>query len=233
MIIIIPMAGQGKRFIEAGYTLPKPLIDVCGKPMIRWAINSLPAKANYIFIVLKEQIEQLKPYLKGKILAIDKVTEGAACTVLLVERFITNDELIISNCDQYLNFGWNKFITYARKYDGCLITFNSTNPHHSYARVVENRVVQVAEKIVISDHASVGLYYFKHGKDFVWAAKEMIKKNIRTNNEFYICPVYQQLIERGDNIGVWEIDVKNKHMLGTPEELKIFEDKVKNGEVKL
>ena len=227
------MAGRGQRFKDAGYKEPKPLIDVCGQPMIQRVLSSLDSKANYIFIVLKENIDQLKPYLKGKIIEVSETTEGAACTALLAEKLITDDELIIANGDQYLNFDWNEFISNARKYDGCIMTFNSTNPHHSYAKAINGRVVEVAEKVVISDRASVGIYYFKHGKEFIWAAKEMISKNIRTNNEFYICPVYQQLIERGDNIGIWEIDVKDKHMLGTPGELNIFIDKVKNGEVVL
>ena len=187
MIIVIPMAGRGKRFAEAGYTLPKPLIDICGRSMIQWAVSSFTPDASYIFLVLKEQAKALKKLLMGKIIEVDKITEGAACTVLLAEDLIdNNEELLLSTCDIFLQFAWDDFINSARKYDGCLITFNSTNPHHSYAKVVKDRVVQVAEKIVISDHGSAGVYYFKHGKDFVWAAKEMIRKNIRTNNEFYI-----------------------------------------------
>jgi dTDP-glucose pyrophosphorylase len=229
-MIIFPMAGKGLSFKKAGYKMPKPLIKIKGKPMIEWALSSFP-KNNLVFIVLKEQSKQLKPHLKGQVIEVDTVTQGAACTVLLAEKLITNEELIVANCDQYLKFNWSKFITHARKYDGCLLTFNATNPHHSYARVVNNRVVQVAEKKVISDHASGGVYYFKHGTDFVKATKEMIRKNIRTNNEFYICPVYQELINKGKKIGYFEIDNKNKFMIGNPDELNIFIDKINNKEI--
>jgi NDP-sugar pyrophosphorylase family protein len=240
MNILIPMAGQGSRFSKVGYKLPKPLIDVCGKPMIQRVIDSLSdnkTDINFIFVAQKEHLDLgLREYLgeKGKIITIDTMTEGAACTVLLAEEIInTDEELIIANCDQFLQWDMNSFITYSEQFDGCLATFNSTNPHHSYAKVKDGLVKEVAEKIVISDKASAGIYYFKKGSDYVSGAKQMIDKNIRTNDEFYICPVYNELIEENKKISIYTIDVDKKHMLGTPEELQIFLDKVENEEVKI
>ena len=238
--ILIPMAGKGQRFVAAGYSTPKPLIDVCGVPMIKRVIDSLKAPAydiRFIFVALQEHLDSgLETYLKkhGTTVPLNCTTEGAVCTALLAMKHINDDdELVIANCDQYLEWNFGEFIDTARKYDGCLAVFNSTNPHHSYALVKKNKVVQVAEKVVISDKACAGIYYFKKGNVFVEGAVQMIAKNIRTNNEFYIAPIYNELISDKKEINVFEIDVNKKHMLGTPEELKIFLDKVENGDVTL
>ena len=237
--VLIPMAGAGSRFVDQGYKLPKPLIDVCGQPMVQRVIESLKSDKvdiNFIFIALQEHLEDgLEEYLKNKgdIVVVENMTEGAPCTVLLAEKLINNDhELVIANCDQLLQWDFSSFITYSRSFDGCLVTFNSTNPHHSYVRLVKGEVTEVAEKIVISDKASAGIYYFKKGSDYVSGANQMIKKNIRTNNEFYISPVYNELLSHG-KFSIFEIDVRNKHMLGTPEELRIFLDKIENEEIQI
>tara|TARA_R100000734_G_C3318490_1_gene112693 strand:+ start:2463 stop:3185 length:723 start_codon:yes stop_codon:yes gene_type:complete len=240
MNILIPMAGAGSRFQEQGYKLPKPLIDVCGKPMIERVIESLSSEkieTNFIFVTQQEHLDMgLRDYLqdKGSIITINEMTEGAACTTLLAQELINNDnELVIANCDQYLQWSFYDYITYSRLYDGCLVTFNSTNPHHSYVKVKKSLVTEVAEKIVISDKASAGIYYFKKGSEYVKSANQMIDKNIRTNNEFYICPVYNELLSEDNKVSTYECDVNNKHMLGTPEELRIFLDKIENEEVKI
>ena len=237
--VLIPMASAGPRFIDHGYKLPKPLIDVCGQPMVQRVIESLKSDKvdiNFIFIALQEHLEDgLEEYLKNKgdIVVVENMTEGAPCTVLLAEELINNNhELVIANCDQYLQWDFSSFITHSRSFDGCLVTFNSTNPHHSYVRLVKGEVTEVAEKIVISDKASAGIYYFKKGSDYVSGANQMIKKNIRTNNEFYISPVYNELLSHG-KFSIFEIDVRNKHMLGTPEELRIFLDKIENEEIQI
>jgi len=240
MNVLIPMAGAGQRFYDAGYKNPKPLIDVGGEPMIKRVIDSLSSDrldVNFIFVTQKEHLELgLKDYLtdRGSIVAVDKITEGAACTVLLAEALIDNDEgLVIANCDQYLQWSFYDFVTYSKPFDGCLVTFNSTNPHHSYVKMKKGQIDKVAEKIVISDKASAGIYYFKKGSDYVSAANRMIDKDIRTNKEFYICPVYNELVEDKKRLSIYEINVNNKHMLGTPEELKIFLDKLDDEEVSL
>jgi len=110
MNVVIPMAGAGSRFESAGYTFPKPLIDVNGKPMIQTVVENLNIEANYIFIVQKEHYERynLNHFLKllapnCTIIQVDGMTEGAACTALLAKKFIDNDQpLLISNSDQYV-----------------------------------------------------------------------------------------------------------------------------------
>ena len=234
------MAGKGQRFIESGYDKPKPLIDVCGVPMIKRVIDSLTLKhdhCNFIFIALQEHLDDgLREYLEplGTIIPLNTVTEGAASTTLFAMKQINNDvPLVIANCDQYLEWDFDDYINKAKAADGSLVVFNSTNPHHSYALVKKKVVVQVAEKVVISDKACAGIYYYKSGKDYIDSVVQMIAKNIRTNNEFYIAPAYNELIADGKNVSVYEIDVNKKHMLGTPYELKIFLDKVDDGEVVL
>ena len=238
--VVIPMAGKGQRFVEAGYDKPKPMIDVCGVPMIKRVIDSLTSKhhqCNFIFIALQEHLDNgLEDYLKqhGTIIPLNVVTEGAACTTLMALKHINNDTpLVIANCDQYLEWDFDDYIDMAGFQDGSLVVFNSTNPHHSYAKVKQKQVVQVAEKVVISDKACAGIYYFKKGSDYIDSVVMMIAKNIRTNNEFYIAPAYNELIEEGGKVNVYEVDVNKKHMLGTPYELEIFLDKVDNGEVTL
>jgi len=238
--VVIPMAGRGQRFIESGYNKPKPMIDVVGVPMIKRVIDSLTLKhsqCNFIFIALKEHLDNgLQEFLEqqGTIIPLDIVTEGAACTTLMALYNINNSTpLVIANCDQYLEWDFDNFIEQSKDKDGTLVVFNSTNPHHSYAKVKKGRVVEVAEKIVISDKACAGIYYFKNGHDYINSVVMMIAKNIRTNNEFYIAPAYNELISSGGNVSVYEIDVNKKHMLGTPYELEIFLDKVDNGDVVL
>lgn len=238
--VVIPMAGRGQRFIEMGYDKPKPLIDVCGVPMIKRVIDSLSSKnipINYYFIALQEHLDNgLKEYLEsiGTIIPLNVVTEGAACTTLMAMKYINNDQpLVIANCDQYLEWDFEDYLTKSIGVDGSVVVFNSTNPHHSYALVKKKRVVEVAEKVVISDKACAGIYYYKKGSDYIYSVVQMIAKNIRTNNEFYIAPAYNEMIIEGKELSIYEIDVNKKHMLGTPYELKIFLDKVENGEVVL
>jgi len=236
MNVLIPMAGLGQRFQISGYSKPKPLIDIFGKPMIERVMDSLKGPhINYIFVAQQEHANMgLADFLSpiGKVVWLNELTEGAACTTLLAKEYINNDEeLVVANCDQYMEWNFEDFLSHSKKFDGCLVTFNSTNPHHSYAKTKGNLVIEVAEKIVISDKASAGIYYFKNGNQYVKGVEQMIEKNIRTNNEFYICPVYNELIQSGLTISTYNIDVLKKHMLGTPEELSIFVDKVNNREV--
>ena len=147
-------------------------------------------------------------------------------------KYINNNiPLVVANCDQYLSWDFDNFIHEASNTDGCILVFNSTNPHHSYVKVKKNQVVQVAEKIVISDKACAGIYYFKKGSEYIESVVMMIAKNIKTNNEFYIAPAYNELIQNNKKIKIYEIDVNKKHMLGTPNELEIFLDKAENGDI--
>jgi HAD superfamily hydrolase (TIGR01509 family) len=233
MNVLIPMAGAGTRFEQAGYSFPKPLIDVRGKPMIQKVVESLNINARFIFIVQKTHYEKyaLKHTLNliapnCEIVKVDGVTEGAACTTLLAEHLINNgDPLLIANSDQYLDWDSNQFMysMMADEIDGGILTFESTHPKWSYAKISDTGMVEkVAEKVPISTHATVGVYFFKKGEDYVSAAKQMIEKDIRTNGEFYVCPTYNEAIEDGKKIKIFEIDSKNMWGLGTPEDLNNY-----------
>lgn len=231
MNVIIPMAGHGSRFAQAGYTFPKPLIEVNGKPMIQVVVENLNIEAHFIFIVQKEHYEkyQLKYMLNMiapgcDIVQVDGVTEGAACTTLLAKELINNDNpLLIANSDQYVEWNSNECL-YAFTADGIdagILTFHSVHPKWSYAKLDGRGFVsEVAEKRPISDLATVGIYYWKKGSDYVKYAEQMIAKNIRTNNEFYVCPVFNEAIGDGKLVRVKTI--QKMWGIGTPEDLKTF-----------
>ena len=229
--VLIPMAGAGSRFEQAGYTFPKPLIDVRNKPMIQVVVDNLNIDANYIYIVQKKHREQynLDTLLNlitpnCRIVEVDGLTEGAACTALLAKEYIDNDApLFFANSDQFVEWDSNEFMYKMQETnaDGGIVTFKAIHPKWSFARIDENElVVEVAEKNPISDIATVGYYFWKHGSDFVKYAEQMIKKNIRVNNEFYVCPVFNQAIEDKKQIKIF--NVKGMWGLGTPEDLKYY-----------
>ena len=229
--VVIPMAGAGSRFSQQGYTFPKPLIDVNGKPMIEVVVDNLNIDAHFIFLVQKEHYEQYNlKYLLNlispncEIVQIDGVTQGAACSTLLAKEFINNDNpLVIANSDQFIEWNSNEcmYAFSADEIDAGILTFKSHHPKWSYAKLDDTGfVLEVAEKKVISDNATVGVYYWKHGKDYVTYAEQMIDKNIRVNNEFYVCPVFNEAIADNKKIKIKHI---NKMWgLGTPEDLTYF-----------
>ena len=229
--VLIPMAGAGSRFEQAGYTFPKPLIEVKGKPMIQVVVENLNLDANYIYVVQKSHREKynldtlLNLITPGcKIVETEGLTEGAACTALLAKEYIDNDNpLFFANSDQFVEWDSNEFMYKMQETDadGGIVTFTATHPKWSFAKIDDNGLVtEVAEKNPISDIATVGYYYWKNGSDFVKYAEQMINKNIRVNNEFYVCPVFNQAIEGCKQIrtfntaGMWG--------LGTPEDLKYY-----------
>jgi HAD superfamily hydrolase (TIGR01509 family) len=237
MNILIPMAGAGSRFEQAGYSFPKPLIEVNGKPMIQVVANNLNVDANFIYIVRKEHKEKynLDTLLNlitpnCKIVEVDKITDGAACTTLLAKHLIDNDSpLLMANSDQFVEWDSSEFMykMIEQKVDGGILTFNSTHPKWSFAKLDEyGYVTEVAEKKPISNNATVGIYYWKKGSDYVKYAEQMILKNIRTNNEFYVCPVFNEAINDGKKIKSFTIE--KMWGLGTPEDLKHFIENYKS-----
>ena len=229
--VLIPMAGAGTRFAQAGYTFPKPLIEIHNKPMIQVVTDNLNIEANYIFLVQKEHYEKynlqsvlnvLKPGCT--IVQVDGLTEGAACTTLLAKEFINNDSpLVMANSDQFVEWDSNNvmYSFSADGIDGGILTFKATHPKWSYAKLDDNGfVTEVAEKKPISDNATVGIYYWKKGSDYVKYAEQMIEKNIRTNNEFYVCPVFNEAISDCKKIRIKKIE--KMWGLGTPEDLNYF-----------
>lgn len=229
--VLVPMAGAGSRFAQQGYTFPKPLIEVNGKPMIQVVVENLNIEAHYIFIVQQEHYEKYNlKYLLNliapgcDIVQVNGVTEGAACSTLLAKEFINNDNpLVMANSDQYVEWNSNEcmYAFTADEIDGGILTFEATHPKWSYARVgTDGFVSEVAEKKVISNEATVGVYYWKKGSDYVKYAEQMIEKNIRVNNEFYVCPVFNEAI--GDRKKIKVKRVENMWGIGTPEDLETF-----------
>jgi HAD superfamily hydrolase (TIGR01509 family) len=229
--VLIPMAGAGSRFATAGYTFPKPLIDVEGKPMIQVVVENLNIDANYIYVVQKSHREKfnLDTLLNlitpnCTIVEVDGVTEGAACTALLAKEFIDNgNPLFFANSDQFVEWDSNEFFYKMNENDadGGIPVFHSTHPKWSFAKLDEDGfVTEVQEKNPISDLATIGFYYWKHGSDFVKYAEEMIEQDIRVNGEFYVCPVYNNAIKGG--LKVRTFDTPKMWGLGTPEDLKHY-----------
>lgn len=235
--VLIPMAGAGSRFEKAGYTFPKPLIDVEGEPMIKLVSENLNMDANFIYIVQKSHREKynLDTLLnlvspKCKIVEVDGITEGAAVTTLLAKELIDNDSpLVMANSDQFIDWDSNEFMYKMSETnaDGGIVTFKATHPKWSFAKLDENGyVTEVAEKNPISDIATVGIYYWSKGSDYVKYAEQMIERNVRVNNEFYVCPVFNEAIGDGKKIRTYEI--QTMWGLGTPEDLNVYLNKKRN-----
>ncbi|HEC2781082.1 TPA: glycosyltransferase family 2 protein, partial [Campylobacter jejuni] len=229
MNIVIPIAGLGSRFAKAGFDKPKPFIDVLGKPMIVRVLENLKYKdAKYILIARKEHlikekklVDEIKNNFNVEFIAIDKLTEGTACTVLYARKYINNNTpLMIANSDQIVDINIADFINDSlnRSLDGSILTFidKEANPKWSFAKLNNNLVVEVKEKEAISEFATVGIYFFNKGKIFVESAIDMIIENDRVNNEFYTCPVYNYAIKNGVKIGIYNIDFSKMHGIGTP-----------------
>lgn len=237
MNILIPMAGSGQRFKDAGYKEIKPFIKVFDKPMIQAVIENLGIENNFIFILNKEQdidfsvTNFIKKHVPSAIIRyVEKLTEGPACTALIAESDITESDLIIVNCDQIIrDFDISKLIEFVKinEADGVLGVFISSSKKNSYVKLDPNgEVIEVREKIVISNIATNGLHYWKNGRDFIESAKEMILSNDRYNNEFYIAPSYNYMVQKGKKILPF---FYNLHMpIGIPEDLekyiKTYED---------
>lgn len=238
MKILIPMAGEGSRFSKEGYTFPKPLIDVNGKPMIQKVVENLDFDCEYVFLIRQEHIEKYSGFLDTldritngnfSFVSVDKLTEGAACTALLAEEFIDCEEdLLIANSDQFVEYEPNNFLTLKNltSLDSMVFTFNAVHPKWSFVKTNSRGfVTEVAEKKPISNIATCGIYWYRHGSDFVKYAKQMIEKDIRVKNEFYIAPVYNELIKDGKSLIPFY--VHRMWGLGTPEDLRFYLEKSK------
>jgi dTDP-glucose pyrophosphorylase len=231
------MAGAGSRFAKEGYKDPKPLIPVVGTPMIQLIIQNLrPSGAHrFIFVCQQKHLEQyrLREKLSSwapncEIVALNGLTEGAACTVLAARHLIDNETpLMIANSDQYVDIDINEYLRVmcAEALDGLIMTMKASDPKWSFVGLNSDGLVKrVVEKEVISDEATVGIYNFKRGSDFISATKEMINENLRVNNEFYVAPTYNKIIARGLKIGIFNVGSEGDGMygLGTPSDLEFF-----------
>lgn len=235
--IVLPMAGRGSRFADAGYAMPKPFIPIHGVPMIKVVVDNLTPACEHRFIFVCQQTHidayNLVPLLKSyaenvEVIGINGITEGQVCTALLAEKFFNNDEPLMSaNTDQYIDFEIDEYLEAmrARDLDGLIMTMKASDPKWSYAKTgADGLVVETAEKQVISDDATVGIYNFAKGRDLVRAARRMIREDLRVNGEFYTCPCYNYLIKAGKKIGVYPIgeDRNGMYGLGVPDDLEFF-----------
>lgn len=235
--IVLPIAGRGSRFAAVGYELPKPLIPVRGVPMIELVVDNLRPRQphRFIFLALQEHIERwnvaavLERIAPGcTVIPVRQVTEGAACTVLLARDHIDDaTPLMIANTDQYISADLEAYLSSAAapECDGLIMTFTADHPKWSYVRKnARDHITEVVEKQVISNEATVGIYNFKRGADFVRAADAMIASDLRVNGEFYVAPTYNQLIGEGARIRSFRIAPEGEGMfgLGTPEDLEDF-----------
>lgn len=233
--IVIPMAGRGQRFADAGYALPKPLIPVHGTPMIKLVIDNLrPSQPHrFIFLVLEEHLashglaSKLSDWAPASVhVPVAGVTAGAACTVLLARSLIDNDEpLMIANCDQYIETSIDTYLAANQGADGLIMTMFADDPKWSFVRRdFAGKVTEVIEKVVVSNEATVGIYNFASGRQFVAAADEMIARDLRVNGEYYVAPVYNVMIERGATIQTYAIGRvgDGMHGIGTPSDLDAF-----------
>ena len=228
------MAGLGSRFSKEGYKKPKPFIDICGKPMIERVMENLQvANANFILILQKLHFEKYENVINNlrnnfslDTVTIEKVTEGAACTVLHTAWLVNNDvPLLIANCDQIIDIKIQDYFkdSFTKKVDGSILTFEASDTKWSYAKVDSNGYVkEVKEKEKISDYATVGIYYFRKGKIFISAASKMIANNDRVNNEFYVAPAYNYAIENNYKFSIYNIKKGQMHGIGTPKDLSEY-----------
>ena len=235
MKVVVPMAGRGSRFANTAGTTPKPLIPVMGRPMVAWALKSIENVpfSQIIFIALKEHDEkfQVKKVLTSamrrrrfELVLLDGITEGQLCTVLEGKSHINTDEdVLIISSDTYVISDIGRHI--AQRGGDCsgLISVASLPGNQwSFAQTDEKgNVIRVAEKERISDFASTGLYYFSNGRIFVERAEEVISRGERTKNEFYVIPLYQTYIDRGEVIGISL--AKQMFDMGNPEALNASE----------
>ena len=234
--IVVPMAGAGSRFAVAGYSKPKPFIDLLGRPMIYRVLENLEYPGARFYLVAREDHLRAEPDVVNDInerfnvtwIKVSGLTEGTACTVLHARKFIdTGVPLVIANSDQIVDGGISGLIEDAntRLLDGSILCFEDgdRDPKWSFAKVDANGLVtQVKEKDPISDYATVGIYWFAKGSDFVDCALDMIVRNERVNGEFYTCPAYNFLISNDKKVGVKLVDPSYMHGIGTPDDLNAY-----------
>ncbi len=233
--VIVPMAGKASRFQERGYTFPKPLLEIGNESMIEVVLKNLapPAPARFTFVCRKEHVTQfylgdmLSLIAPGcRVLALEQETAGALCSVLLaMDQVAPDDEVLVANGDQFISTGLESFYAACRQpdIDGCILTFTATHPRWSFAKTNEQgRVIAVAEKRPISKQATVGLYYFRRASDLMEGAETLMLKGLTTSGQFFVAPVYNELILAGKALITHHLPDGAMHSLGTPEDYESF-----------
>lgn len=239
MNILIPMAGLGSRFANAGYDVPKPMVEFEGKMMIEWAVDTLNVDGRLIFVIREEhEVEHgLGSSLQSRypgcvVVLLGDVTEGAACTALLARDHLNSpEELIITNCDQVLEWNSPAFLRYVRglhQLDGAVVTYDSAKTINSYVWLDEETgwATAVREKTGVSPYSLNGIHYWKRGSDFVWSASALVDSKKTVKGEYYISETYNPLIDDGSKISAYHIPNTQHHAVGTPEDLQIYLEKL-------
>ena len=237
--IVMPMAGEGARFAKAGWTTPKPLIELNGQPLFKHAIGSVAAEGivmKYSFIVRQEHIEKygidkgIKSFLPdANIFSVLKTTRGAVETCLMAESAIADDDaVIVMDCD--LEFRSKKFIAIIKEIlaqsvddtnGGALVSFESNEPRYSYAALGEDGfVTRTAEKEVISNHALCGAYFFSTGRRFKQIAHQLLDEPEFKKPEYYVSLLYNYILADGEK--VYLAPMEEYYSYGTPEELQRY-----------
>ena len=233
--IIIPLAGKAARFQERGHTFPKPLLEIGNRSMIEMVLENLapPQPAKFTFICRKEHLSQfylgdmLRLLTPGcGVISLENETGGALCSVLLaVDQLDPDGEVLIANGDQIITTSLEPFYKMCRQpgVDGCILTFTATHPRWSFAKTDEHgNVTAVAEKRPISKQATAGLFYFRRARDLIEASERMILKGLTTSGQFFVCPVYNELILAGKKVRTHHLPDGTMHSLGTPEDVEVF-----------
>ena len=233
--VVVPLGGKAARFQERGYTFPKPLIEIGAQSMIEVVLGNLapPTPHQYTFICRKEHLAQfylgdmLRLLAPGcRIIPLEQDTAGALCSVLLaIDILDPDEELLIANGDQVVTSGLAPFYKACRELgiDGCILTFTATHPRWSFVKTdAAGRVTATAEKRPISKQATAGLYYFRRTRDLIEGAEKMIVKGLTTSGQFFVCPVYNELILAGKKITTCHLPDHTMHSLGTPEDLDMY-----------
>jgi len=238
--IIMPMAGEGSRFLKEGWTTPKPLIELHGTPLFMRAIGSVSIEGvtmKYSFIVRQEHIEryhideQIRAIIpEANVFSVEKTTRGAVETCLIAENVIDeNDAVIVMDCD--LEFRSKAFLEgikvilqqpSAEANGGMLVSFESQEPRYSYVEVDENMIVKrTAEKEVISSHALCGAYFFSSSRGFLKAAHRLMNEPAFTKPEYYVSLLYNYLLADGESVQLALME--EYYSYGTPEELSRYQ----------
>jgi len=232
--IVIPMAGASRRFAQAGEITPKPFIEINGRSMIECVLDNLSyPSASYILVAKKEHIDQFSnhfEYIKKKynciVLSLNNHTDGPLCTCLKAHELINNDDpLVFANCDQIIDLRMDDWLAECKKNhaDGSILIFNDNNPKWSFVSINSYGLIDdVKEKIVISNNATVGIYFYRKGSYFVNAALSIIADAEKTNDEYYVAPTYNYMIKKNMKVLPYQIPIETMHGVGTPEDLKIY-----------
>lgn len=234
---LIPLGTSSQFFESAEYPYPKPLIEIFGKPMIQLVIENLSRikeEKRFIFVLREEDctrhhLDSTVRLLAGEeavIIKLRRETKGSACSALLAIDLIANDQpLIIANGDQFLDVDLDVYLSRFRdeKVDAGCLCFESVHPRWSYVRLENNHIVEAAEKRPLSSQAIAGFYYFAKGIHFVEAAKRMIRKDASVNEQFYISPVFNELVLQNLNLRAYSVPNKNYHTFYSPQKIQEYE----------